>query len=99
MDLTQYILQGLSILPKKTAVINSQTVQVLFNQSSHRDNKVLGGYEPDNSVTIYVETSLITNPKSLKGVSITIDDEPFRIVLVRYGQYVTHFECISVDAQ
>lgn len=97
MDLTQYILAGFDHLPKKTISLSGVEIPALFNQSSHRDNKTLGGYEPDNESVLYIETSLLTNPRSLKGQLITMDGEQWRIISIRAGDIITYFTIISPD--
>jgi hypothetical protein len=98
MDLSSYILEGFEILPKKLVSINGVSdIPVIFNQSNHRDNKTLGGYEPDNDGIIMVQTSYLTAPKQLKGKIVIMDSENWRIVTVRYGESVTSLTLQSVD--
>jgi hypothetical protein len=98
MNLSTYILAGFSILPKISVVVNGITMDVVLNQSSHIDNKTNGGFEPDNSCIISVESSLLTTPKSLKGKIVVFDDlSTWRIVSVQYGHIVTHLSLISDD--
>lgn len=98
MDLSSYILEGFSLLPKKTVTINGiANIPALFNQTVHRDNKTLGGYEPDNDGIIMVETSYLTSPKLLKGKIVIMDSENWRIVSVRYGDTVTSLTLQSPD--
>lgn len=99
MDLTKYILAGYSRLPKKKVVINSVEVAALYNTSTHRDNKTLGGYEPDNDGTLFIETSLLTNPKELKGELLQMDSKDWRIITVTYGDIVTSLTIQSPDKQ
>jgi hypothetical protein len=97
MDLSPFILAGFALLPKVDATIGASTVEAVFNQSTHRDNKTFGGFEPDNEASLSIQTSLLTNPKSLKGGTITIDGEPWRVTVVRYGAAICHFTLVSPD--
>jgi hypothetical protein len=97
MDLSSYLLQGFNILPKITVSINGTDVEAVFNQSTHRDNKTLGGYEPDNEATIVVATKNLSSPRALKGKIVVMDSLQWRVIKVRYGVTVTHLDLISVD--
>jgi len=97
MDISSYLLAGFNELPKTSVTIGVSAVECVFNTSTHNDNKVLGGFEPDQEATLAIETSLLTNPKSLKGTTMTLDGESWRVVSVRYGQTITHLSLISTD--
>jgi non-homologous end joining protein Ku len=97
MDITDEIISGFDYLPKTTSTINNKAVDVLFNQSVHRDNKTLGGYELDNESIVYVKTKDLTNPLSLKGKTMTLNSQEWRIISIRTGGYITHLTVISVD--
>lgn len=97
MDLSFFLLQGFDILPKTVVTINGSSVECVFNQSTHRDNKTDGGYEPDNETTIAVVTSNLTNPRALKGKIVVMDSLQWRVLRVRYGAAITHLDLVSVD--
>ena len=96
--LSAHILKGFAVLPKKTVTVNGTDVECIFNLSSHLDNKILGGYEPDKTATIMVKTSLLTNPRSLKGKIVVIDALNWRVYSVAYGEIITTIQLISDDA-
>lgn len=98
-DYLENLLLGWDYLDKTTAVIygNTKPIDVIFNQSTHRDNKVYGGYSPDNDAIIYAKTSDLVNPKALKGKAVTIDSNSYRVVSVNYGKYITHIVVNSPD--
>jgi hypothetical protein len=97
MDLSSYVLAGFDFLPKTNVTIGGKVVEALMDLSTHRDNKTLGGYEPDNEATLSIKTSLLTNPKSLKGTKLSIDGVEWRVASVRYGQTITHLTVVSKD--
>lgn len=97
MDISSHLLIGFRLLPKITATVNGVDVDAVFNQSTHRDNKTLGGYEADNEAVIAIETSLLTNPFALKGKYCIIDSVTWRIVLIKYGSTITHLTIVSTD--
>ena len=97
MDLSNNILLGFDVLVNATATVGSTSVPCIYNQSVTRDNKVIGGYEPDDEVTVLVKTSGFENPKSCKGLHMTVDGNEYRIVQVAFGQYVTRFSCQSLN--
>lgn len=97
MDISAYLLQGFNILPKINVIINSVTIEAVIDTSTHRDNKTYGGFEPDQECVLAIQTSLLTNPKSLKGKEITINNEKWRILNIRYGASICHLTCVSTD--
>jgi hypothetical protein len=98
MNIDSYILAGYALLPKTIAIVDGVSVECVFNQSMHRDDNVLGGFEPDNEAVISIKTSLLTNPKALKGKLVVVTDTTYRVLTVRYGQIVTHLTIISDQA-
>lgn len=86
---------GFNILPKTDTIILGSTIPCVFNTSDHNDNNVLGGMEPDNIATLAIKTSLLTNPKSLKGKTVTIEGDTWRVLTVTYGQTITHLKVIA----
>ena len=56
MDISNEILAGYDFLPKTPATIDGVKVDVLFNMGNFRDNKVLGGYEPDENFIGFIST-------------------------------------------
>lgn len=97
MNISSYLLAGFAILPKTDMTIGATTVECVFNQSTHRDDKAFGGFEPSDEATVSVKTSLLTNPKTLKGTTVTIESAVWRIISVTYGQSITHLGLISAD--
>lgn len=97
IDLTPYLLTGFNQLPKTSVTIGGSTIDCVFNTSTHNDQKVYGGFEPDMEATIAIQTSLLTNPKSLKGTTVTIEGESWRVLTVRYGVAITHLTLISTE--
>ena len=97
MDLSAYLLQGFNILPKINAIVNGTTVEAVFNQSTHVDNKVAGGYEPDNLAVLAIKTSLLTSPRALKGKIVFIFNVNWRVLNVQYGDIITHLTVVSDD--
>jgi hypothetical protein len=97
MDISQYLLQGFEILPQTAATVNSVAVTGVFNQSSHRDEKMLGGYGPQDEAVFSVKTSLLTNPKQLKGKICVVSGQSWRIMQVRYGDTITHLTLVSIE--
>ena len=95
--MTDFLDIGFDILTNATAVIQGSNVEGIFNTAKFRDNKVLGGYEPDIDFSFLARTGDLTNPKSLKGVQITVDGDTLRIVTVEYGAIITKLYCQSVD--
>ena len=87
--MSNYIDQGFEILVNAQAIILGETIDGIFNTSKHRDNKILGGYEPDDDFVFMARTSDLTNPKSLKGVIIQINSQNYRIVSIEYGEMST----------
>jgi hypothetical protein len=98
MDISQYLLQGFNILPQTSATVNGVAVSGVFNQSSHRDEKMLGGYGPQDEAVYSVKQSLLpTNPSSLKGKIVVLNDRNWRIMSVRFGQTITHLTIVSPE--
>lgn len=86
---------GFNVLPKTDVVIQGSTIPCVFNTSDFNDNNVLGGFEPDQVATLAIKTSLLTNPKTLKGKIVVIEGETWRVVTVVYGQTISHLKLIS----
>ena len=97
MDISAYLLQGFEILPQTAATVNSVAVTGVFNQSSHRDEKMLGGYGPQEEAVFSIRTSLLTNPKTLKGKICNVSGQNWRIMQVRYGDTITHLTLVSIE--
>ena len=97
IDLGAHLLQGFNITPKTEATINGVVVKAVFNQSNHLDDKALGGYIPQDEAVLSVATSNLTNPKSLKGKLCSVSGQSWRIMSVRYGEYITHLTIVSVE--
>lgn len=95
IDISSYLLAGFSVLPTIKITIDEVDIDCLFNQSDHNDSKTYGGFEPDNSAVVSIKTSLLTNPKEMKGKVVTIDEEEWRVIKVRYGASVTHLTIMS----
>lgn len=94
IDINNYLLAGFSVLPKVKITIDDVEIDCLFNQSEHIDIKAYGGHESINSAVVSIKTSLLTNPKQMKGKVVTIDEEEWRIDNIRYGASVTHLSLI-----
>jgi hypothetical protein len=97
MNIDEYLLQGFNILPQTSGTVNSVDVTGVFNQSTHVDNKVLGGYGPQDEAVYSIRTSLLTNPKTLKGKVCNVSGQNWRIMSVRYGDTITHLTLVSVE--
>lgn len=97
MDIAAFLLQGFEILPQTSGTVNGVSVKGVFNQSSHRDEKMLGGYGPQDEAIYSVKTSLLTNPKQLKGKICNVSGQNWRVMQVRYGDTITHLTLVSVD--
>jgi hypothetical protein len=97
MDIESYLLQGFTLLPQTSATVDGVSVQGVFNQSSHRDEKMLGGFGPQDEAVYSVKTSLLTNPTSLKGKLVVLNSRTWRIMQVRYGQTISHLTIVSPD--
>lgn len=97
MDISAYLLQGFEILPQTAATVNSVAVTGVFNQSSHRDEKMLGGYGPQDEAVYSVKTSLLLNPTSLKGKLVVLNGRNWRVMQVRYGDTITHLTIVSPE--
>jgi hypothetical protein len=97
MEISDDILEGFDYLPKTPAVIDGTDVDVLFNMGNFRDNKVLGGYEPDENFIVFFKTSEVPNVKALKGKPVVLKDNDLRVVNVRYGAIIKHLEGQSIN--
>lgn len=96
MNLSNYLLAGFSILPKVPVTIGGRTVDALFNDSTHADNKEFGGQVPDEQAIISIATSFFaTHPKTLKGSLLYIGGAAWRVESVRYGATVTHLTIVN----
>jgi len=97
MNLSIFIQTGFDLLPKTEVVIDGKTIKGLMDLSTHRDNKTLGGFEPDNEAIISFKTKDLTNPKELKGKKLSIDGVEWRVLFVRFGKDITHLTIVSKD--
>jgi hypothetical protein len=98
MDIENYLLQGFNILPQTLATVNGVAVSGVFNQSSHRDEKLLGGFGPTDEAVFSVKQSLLpTDSTSLKGKIVVLNNRSWRIMQVRYGQTITHLTITSPE--
>ncbi len=98
MNIDSYILTGFAILPKTSVVVDGVAMECVFNQSNHADDNVFGGFESDVQITLAIETSLLTNPRQLKGKLVVINDETYRVSDIKFGAIITHLTCLSNNA-
>jgi len=97
MNLTPYLLAGFIELPKISVIIGNVAIECVKNQSIHRDSKTFGGFEPLDEITISFKTSDISNPRALKGSTLTVESVNYRVDEVTLGSTLTRLSLVSID--
>jgi len=63
------------------------TVEGIYNTSTHDDNKILGGYEQEDTITLLFRAKdMPENPRSLIGQTVYIDGVEWRVVKITDGK-------------
>lgn len=104
MVISTYLLKGFDVLPKEDITINSVVIDGVYNQLTHRDNKIFGGFEPDDQALVYVRTQDVYvenlyDIKDLIGTRVTFRDKVWRIIDIKVGDAISHFTIISTNKQ
>lgn len=90
MNLDKYIKKGYAILPKTTMTVDGASYEVLHNLSAISDSKELGGYIPEVTGKVMIDSILLPpDYRSWKGKTATMLGLDVRIVTIERGSAVT----------
>lgn len=98
MNLTDYLIPALDVLINDTFVIDSTTVECVFNQSSHQYGGKQYGFPSGDTNLITFRTADFPNIKSYKGQKLLYDNQEYRITKIVYGKYATTLEVTDAKA-
>ena len=74
-------------------------VEGIKNTSSHYDGKDIGGYEPQDTLSLlFISTDIKSAPNTLVGSVVLIDGISWRITRVKEGDAAVTIEFVSPDA-
>lgn len=106
MTFEQTLLAGFAALPQVsiTLAYTGESYSCVKNQAYRHRDKALGGFEPEDILSLLFKTKDLTAQssdafESYIGSKATINGEEWRILKVKEGDYMTTFDLVSPNQQ